>query len=244
MKNERSPIVQDIEQLIRKASEANTIIIAETTKFISNLYKAKLKPGELATMQRKLFSDTINSFIKLNISYTNSLIDMGVNISKHLNQAFSEHPDAGNGVTDDTKKPVNAPAFELKTSAAAGKTATTAFMLHSDKATAMKCEIAYSDFAGEGNNSNVLKPAVRFSPQAFELPPGSAQKVDVAVDVPANAAPGFYRSHIMVNGFEHAYFDILLEVTAVQDMPVIKTVAAKKKTPVKKQPSKNNSAKK
>jgi len=230
--NNNSTIAQDIEHLLKKASEANTVIIAETTRFLQQLASSKMNTRDMAGMQKQLFKDAVNLFVKVNLQHTANLIDMGVAISKHLNEKFNGTPGANSG-------PVGAevsekPAFELKTSAQAGKTATTAFLLNSDKSEPVKCELFHSVFTDESNPENRLSVISKFTPQSFELISGASQRIDMTIAIPVEGKPGLYRSHIKVQGFEHTHFDVLLEVAEptfsapVEEAKVTKKAAPKK----------------
>jgi len=239
MNKEPGPIAKEIESLIKKASEANTIIISETAKFISKIANSKIKPAEMASIQKQLLLDAVNSFVKLNIQYTSSLIDAGVNISKNINKHLSATADAAvnNTSTSAAQQPQHF-AFELKTAAPAGEKAATAFLIHNDKQESVNCSIIISDFTNEIDGTVAPAFDVIFNPQVFELSYGSAQRVDVSVNIPAVIKPGLYRSHISVEGFEHTHFDILLDVappkinqqaiTEISAVPVKKVVSKKK----------------
>jgi len=242
MNKEPGPIAKEIETLIKKASEANTVIISETAKFISRIANSKIKPAEMASIQKKLLLDAVNSFIKLNIQYTSSLIDAGVTISKNINKHLSaaaeaaENTNASAPAIQETEKL----AFELKTTTPAGGTATTAFLIHNDKQEPVNCSIVISDFINESDGTISPPLNVVFNPKAFELNYGSAQRVDVSASTPAAMKPGLYRSHISVEGFEHTHFDILLDVTPAKDNDQAITNTTSK--PVKKAASKKKAA--
>src|ERR1043165_4799578 len=111
MDNQQRPLAKEIETLLKKAAEANTVIVSETSKFLSRLAKSEVKPSEMASIRKKLFTDAINGLIKLNVQYTSNLIDMGVAISKSINQYFS--PVESNAITPaNNTNTVTAPAEE------------------------------------------------------------------------------------------------------------------------------------
>lgn len=236
--NQNSTISQDIEHLLKKASEANTVIIAETTRFLQQLASSKMNTRDMAGMQKQLFKDAVNLFVKVNLQHTANLIDMGVAISRHLNEKFNGSPGTVTepANNEDTEKP----AFELKTTAPAGKTATTAFLLNSDKSEPVKCELFHSVFTDELNPENHLSVISKFSPQSFELISGTAQRIDMTVAIPLEGKPGLYRSHIKVQGFEHTHFDVLLEVTTPEISAASDEVKTARKAPVKKAAKKSS----
>jgi len=236
--NQQSTIAQDIEHLLKKASEANTVIIAETTRFLQQLASSKMNTRDMAGMQKQLFKDAVNLFVKVNLQHTANLIDVGVAISKHLNEKFNSSPaDYSETVSAES---VEKPAFELKTSGQAGKTATTAFLLNSDKSEPVKCELFHSVFTDEQNPENLLSVISKFNPQSFELMSGNAQRIDMTVAIPIEGKPGLYRSHIKVQGFEHTHFDVLLEVTPPAVAATVEEVKAARKAPPRKATKKSS----
>ena len=86
MENQTTTIAQDIEQLIKKVSHNNTIIISDTVNFLQQLSTSNLSRGDVVNMQKELFNEAVNLFVKINIQHVSNLFDMGVAISKHLNQ--------------------------------------------------------------------------------------------------------------------------------------------------------------
>ena len=225
MKDQQTTLTQDIEQLIKKASEANTVIISETAKFLQQLGSSKLNGEGLASMQKQLFSDAVNLFVKLNIQHTANLIDMGVAISKQLNRNMESRSGAATPPAP-TAEP-GKPAFELNANCEAGKTAAVEFLLNSDKQEPVVCQLKQSAFDLESDPAVQVECEVSFAPQSFELLFGKPQRVEMKVAVPAGTEPGQYRSHIHVDGFEHTFFDLLLTVSA----PLPKTVARKAAKP-------------
>ena len=248
MDNQQTTIAQDIEQLIKKASAANTEIISETARFLQQLTTSKLSGENVASLQKQLFSDAVNLFVKLNIQHTSNLIDMGVAISKHLNQQFDKQtnaPPADQEPQYDTDKP----AFELNASCHAGGTATAEFLLNSDKKEPVLCHLMQTSFALEGDPSVQNEFETTFLPQSFQLLFGKPQRVEIKVKPPAATQAGMYRSHIRVHGFEHTFFDLILTVTPQQKAAPRAPAAAKSAgkpaaAPKKKSPAKGQTAKK
>lgn len=211
----QNSLAKEIELLIKKTSEANNIIASETAKFIYRLAHSQIDPADLASIQQKLLINSINNFIRLNIQYTSNLIDTSVEISKSINENFSPALNSNdveyNGTGNVSMAPEQKLAFELKTSTNAGGIANTAFLLHNDKTQPVKCTIVHSAFVND-DGETLSSAKVVFTPQAFELNYGKAQKIDVQIIVSNNAKNGVYRSHVTVHGFEHTHFDILLAV--------------------------------
>ncbi|MBK7937780.1 MAG: hypothetical protein IPJ82_12105 [Lewinellaceae bacterium] len=246
--NQQTTIAQDIEQLIKKASAANTEIISETARFLQQLSTSKLSGENVASLQKQLFSDAVNLFVKLNIQHTANLIDMGVAISKHLNQQFDKQTNTP-PVQQEPQYDTDKPAFELNATCQAGGTATAEFLLNSDKKDPVLCHLMQTSFALEGDPSVQNEFETTFLPQSFQLLFGKPQRVEIKIKLPAATRAGVYRSHIRVHGFEHTFFDLLLNVTP-QQKTVPKAPASKSAgkpattTPQKKSPPAGQKAKK
>lgn len=225
-------IISQLEDLISSASKANTEAISETTKFISQLDRSKLNMDTFREVEQKLISETLVSVTKLNIRYITELIQLSVALTRRLN----ENSSAAASTQQAAPQKASVSAFEIKTSATAGETATAAFLLNSDKNEPIICEVTNTAFYSTAGTNAGFETPVSYSPQAFELIKGNAQRVDVFIPVPADVPSDVYKSMISVKGFEHAHFDLLLQVTAPirNEEPVVKsaTKARTKKAPV------------
>lgn len=234
---------QEVEQLISKISKSNTEIISEVTKFLGQLSASKMSFNDVVSMEKKMLTDTVDMFIKLNSKYTSDLIDIAVAVSKQLNQNTVKTNGFEGGQSATAQ-----PAFEIKTGAEAGGTASAAFLLNSSKPGTIKCNIKSSDFVSESNKDLKFTPAISFTPQSFEMNQGVPQKVESSIPVPAGTAAGVYRSHVVVEGFEDTFLDILLEVTAskteVASPAKVAAVATAKSSTAKKAPAKKAAVKK
>ena len=224
-------VFRNIEDLISKASKANTEMIAETAKFLGNLDKGKINRDYILKLNQALFSEAVNKITALNIKYTTELINIGVGLSKKLNETSVAVSSAD---SDKTKSSVS--AFELKASGFTGGTATTAFLLNSDKNEPILCKVLNASFQREDDQTKKVNFKVTYTPQLFELQRGIAQRVDAVITIPSKATPGNYKSRISVEGFEHTHFDVALTVSkaAVKKRATrtpVKSSPAKRKTP-------------
>ena len=119
MSEQQSTITQDIENLFKKTTEANKLFLTESVKFVKQLSSSKIKGEELFTTQKQLLKDAVNLFVKLNIQYTSNLIDLGVAVTKRLNQNLNTKENSSSEQRDSSD---NKPAFVLNISGAAGET--------------------------------------------------------------------------------------------------------------------------
>jgi hypothetical protein len=198
-----SSISQELKHLFEKTSETNRILLSESAKFVKQLSSSKINTVDLAPKGRLLFQDALTSYLKLTIRYASNMLDLGVAITKRMNEQF-EQPSAP------TK---DKPAFELTASGIPGATVTVPFLLDSDKKEALFCHLEQSEYIFQNNESMAYDLETNFQPQSFQLLSGKPQKVEITVKIPASAKEGVYRSNIRVHGFEHVFFSLFLTVT-------------------------------
>lgn len=209
--NEQTSITQDLESLFKKTTEANKIFFSESAKFIKNISSSNIKGEDIFANQSKLFKDALNLFVKLNIQHTSNLLDLGVAITKKMNPQADDTDTAGEDDIDAK------PAFILNVSAAAGTTAITQFLLDSNKSEPIQCNLKQTDYTSQDDPSIAVVFDTRFAPQSFQLNVGEPQKVEITIAIPADAKEGIYLSNIQVDGFEHTYFSLFINVTPYRE---------------------------
>jgi hypothetical protein len=215
MNDQQSSISQDLEHLFKKTTEANKLFLAESAKFVRQLSSSNIKGEELFATQKQLFKDAFNLFVKLNIQHTSNLIDLGVAITKRLNQNINARKDAPPGQEDFPGD--NKPAFMLNASGVPGATVTTQFLLDSTKEEPIICNLKQTEYT-LANDLSVKKVfETTFTPQSFEILQGQSQKVGINIKIPADAPEGVYLSNIQVDGFEHTFFSLYITVTSSKD---------------------------
>ena len=213
MSGQQTSIVQDLEHLFKKTTDANKIFLTESAKFVKKLGSSNIKGEELFNTQKQLFKDAVNLFVKLNIQHTSNLIDLGVAITKRLNQNLDVRQD------DATQQdfPVDdKPAFVLNVAGVPGTVVTTRFLLNSDKKDPILCNLKQSEYTLQSDASVKQVFETTFIPQSFQILFGESQKVDINVKIPGDAKEGVYLSNIKVDGFEHTFFSLYLTVTSPQ----------------------------
>lgn len=214
MSEVKTSITQDLEHLFKKTTDANKLFFTESAKFVKRLSSSNIKGEELVSAQKELFKDAINLFVKLNIQHVSNLIDLGTAITKRFNQQFE--------VKDDTQQEHDfpgdsKPAFVLNVSGAAGTTATTQFLLDSDKKDPVVCNLKQTGYILQSDNSVKVNFETIFSPQSFTVLFGKPQKIEISIKIPDDAKQGVYQSNIQAEGFEHIFFTLFLNVTATND---------------------------
>jgi hypothetical protein len=210
MSEQQSTITQDIENLFKKTTEANKLFLTESVKFVKQLSSSKIKGEELFTTQKQLLKDAVNLFVKLNIQYTSNLIDLGVAVTKRLNQNVNkENSSSHQQASGDSK-----PAFILNVSGAAGETVIAQFLLDSNKEEPVICNLKQTEYSFE--NDPLVKKVFEttFNPQSFEILQGQSQKVDINIKIPDDVKEGVYLSNIQVDGFEHTFFSLYITITS------------------------------
>ena len=209
MSEQQSTITQDIENLFKKTTEANKLFLTESVKFVKQLSSSKIKGEELFTTQKQLLKDAVNLFVKLNIQYTSNLIDLGVAVTKRLNQNLNTKENSSSEQRDSSD---NKPAFVLNISGAAGETVTAQFLLDSNKEEPVICNLKQTEYTFENDPSVKEIFETTFNPQSFEILQGQSQKVDINIKIPDDVKEGVYLSNIQVDGFEHTFFSLYITV--------------------------------
>jgi hypothetical protein len=212
MNKSQSSIAQDLEHLFKKTTEANKVFLSESAKFVRRLGSSKVKGEELFTSQTQLFKDAVNLFVKLNIQHTSNLIDLGIAITKRINQNLTGDEEGPSTRQDFPGE--NRPAFVLNVSGAPGSTVMTQFLLDSNKEQPIVCNLKQSEYSLESDPSITATFETIFSPQSFEILQGQSQQVDITIKIPADVTDGVYLSNVKVEGFEHTFFALYVTVTS------------------------------
>ncbi len=80
----------------------------------------------------------------------------------------------------------------LNVSAAAGTTATTQFLLDSDKKDPVICNLLQTSYEFQNDPSVKVPFETTFIPQSFQLNFGQPHKVEIKIEIPAFARPSFF----------------------------------------------------
>lgn len=207
--DKKSSLIQDFDELLRKTTEANKVFFSEGTKYIKQMGSSAMKGENIYAEQKNVIQDAVNAFIKLNIRHTSNLIDLGLAITQKINEPFEvkqEEP-------SDNAAEENNPAFVLEVVGVPGVTVQTEFQLDNNKQNSIVCALKQSAFKSQQDATATPNFDTTFSPQSFELKVESSQKVIIKIAVPGKTKAGVYFSHVLVDGFEHTYFTIVLTIT-------------------------------
>jgi hypothetical protein len=226
MTKKQSSILTDIEQLIKKTTEANKVFFSEGNRFVKNFDASSMKSGDLFENQKDLFSDAFNTFMKLNIQYASNLIDLGLAMTERMNQSAS----AGEAQEAYEKSATTSePVFVLQVSGKPGDDVRTEFQLDSNKEEAIECQLVQTPYMMEQDPIVQKEFETTYNPQSFILNSGKPQKVKISIKIPGDAKQGDYVSNVQVLGYEQAFFSVVLEVLpATSSKKVTRKPKAKK----------------
>jgi hypothetical protein len=211
MSEQQADMAKEFQELFRKTAEANKLFLTEGAKFFSQLATGKLKGDKLASLNNTVLTDAFSAYVRLGIQYTSDLVDLGLTLTKRMKEELS--PDIPPTTTEDVKE-TGKPAFILKATGSPGSSATTEFLLDSDKKQPVVCNLRQSLYTLQDDPNVKVLLDTSFSPQSFQLLPGQPQKVDITVNIPASTKEGIYVSHIQVEGFGHIFFSLYLQVAS------------------------------
>ena len=202
-------LTSEIEELVKKAAEANKVFINEGARLVQQMGKSTTAKQPLSSVQPELLMDVFNSMVKLNIQHASKLIDIGITFAKKMT---GEEEEAETIVGETSENDIPQPAFELKAEVKAGETATVPFLLDNIKKETVTCQLKQTDFVHQSDAS--IKPGFKadFDPQSFPLEPSETKKVNIIVATNADAKPGVYQCQVQVLGFEPAFFLVILTI--------------------------------
>jgi hypothetical protein len=246
--NQQNTLATELEQLIRKASDANTQILQEAGKFMQQVLTQKIEIKDLGTMNKNIVSGALNELVRLNIQHTTNLIDWGVKMSKEFATQFTSGARPAqqrfpNSTQQQTATVEEKPAFELTMQGNIGGSAKTAFLLHSDKPGIVNGYFVLSPFV-DPVSGKVLHASTIINPKEFEISNEEALRVDAEVIIPGDAVEGIYRSTVQVIGFDHTEFFLVLTVSGKATTGSIEVKAVQRKTQPKKPLPKKSARKK
>jgi hypothetical protein len=223
MDKQESSLSNDIQELINKSIEVNKLFLSETSKLVRNI----ATPGEKRTstvFQTNFFTEAFNAYAKMNIQHMKNMLDLGASL---VQKANTQQPADASPNTETNTAPIEA-SFVLEGDVVAGNKISFSFLLDNSKPEAVLCTLvnsAYNLQADAVTNENF---ATVFSPQSFMLNTGEQKRINIVIDVPADTMPGLYTSNVQVQGFEPAYFAIVLTVNETPNKTAINARKAKR----------------
>jgi len=214
MANEKSSLAKDIEDLVNKSMEVNKFFLNESSKFVRQF----TTPGEKKAstlFNADFLTEAFNAYTKLNIQHLKNVMDLGVSLVKRAGTQQASTDNATDAAT--TEKTQADPSFILRSEAEQGGKILLNFLLDNIKPEAVVCTLVNTPYTLETNNAVEENFPTTFTPQSFTLNTGAQQKVDIDINVSADAKPGIYTSNVQVQGFEPAYFSMII---TVKDIPI------------------------
>ena len=209
MDRENTSLAKDIEELINKSIEANKVFLSESSKLVRGF----TTPGEKKTstiFQPNFFAEAFNAYAKMNIQHIKNMLDLGVSLVKKAGTQSST-----DAAEDPTPEQTPEPAFILKGAVEQGGKLALSFLLDNIKQAAVLCKLVNTSYSLQSDPLIEENFITNFSPQSFMLKTGEQQRINIDISVPVSAKPGVYISNAQVQGFEPAYFSILLTVNEI-----------------------------
>lgn len=207
MSDAKTSLTSDIQELISKSVEANKVFMNEGTRMLKEFKLSGNKQNAFA-LNTNFLTDAFNAYAKMNIQHMKNMLDLSVSLFK---QAGAQTSDTS---TQNTTGETAAPSFTLSAEAAAGSTASLSFLLDNIKPEEVTCTLINSPYHLQGNETSIANFDTVFKPQSFNLKTNERQRVEIEVSIPANISEGIYECNVQVKGFEPAYFNILITVSA------------------------------
>lgn len=208
MDKQNSSIANDIQELINKSIEVNKIFLSETSKLVRNVATPGEKKITANIFQANFLTEAINAYAKMNIQHMKNMLDLGASLVQRANTQQTTETSANTETTPEQAEP----SFVLKGDVTAGNKIAFSFLLDNSKQEAVLCTLVNSTYSLNDDVSTNENFATIFSPQSFMLNTGEQKRINIDIDVPANIKPGVYTSNVQVQGFEPAFFSIVLTV--------------------------------
>ena len=232
--------LKDIERLFVKSAEANKQMLKDSAATMKRVLSGKAKIAD--GLNAEDLGKTMSDWLRLNLRYTENMIDLGLSWSKSVAELFLPKEAATAEVVSSSRNasPPPPPAHhEIVMSGDAGETIATSLQLNSSLPGIQKGHFEATNFRQDGTGK-FASIALSFDPENFEIPPGESVSATLAVVVPKSIQPASYRSKVVVHGFENTAFDLVVQVSRPAAVPhpaaVAKKTPLKKKTPTKKAP--------
>ncbi|MEP6465280.1 MAG: hypothetical protein ABJB05_03200 [Parafilimonas sp.] len=212
MDNEKSSLAKDLEDLVNKSMEVNKFFLNESSKFVRQF----TTPGEKKTstvFNANFLTEAFNAYTKLNIQYLKSAMDLGVSM---VNKAGAQQASTDNATTEQATENLQAvPSFILKGEVEQGGKLSLNFLLDNIKPEAVICTLVNTTYKPEIDAAVEENFITTFTPQSFTLNTGAQQRVNIDINISANIKPGIYTSNVQVQGFEPAYFSMIITVKEI-----------------------------
>lgn len=211
MEKEKSSLAKDIEELVNKSMEVNKFFLNESSKLVRQF----TTPGEkkISTVFNANFlTEAFNAYTKLNIQHLKNVMDLGVSL---VNRASAQQTTDNSTTTGTTENTQIVPSFILKGEADQGSKLSLNFLLDNIKQEAVLCTLINTVYSLQNDSSVQENFITTFTPQSFTLNTSAQQRIIIDISIPAQAKPGIYTSNVQVQGFEPAYFSMIITVNEI-----------------------------
>ncbi len=191
---------KNIEDISRQIADINKDYLHQTVSIIEQLKSGSVQ-NKITNINQDVIADVFNGIVKLNLEYYGKLMNFGLSVTKQVLGAEDQQTDS---------------AFTLSGSGLAGSSIQMSFVLDNTKNEKALCELQCSLFSNIDNQTETEEIQAFFKPQSFELNSGESAQVTVICEVARNIPSGTYYATVRVQGFEPAYFTIVLTIDSDQ----------------------------
>lgn len=210
---EEGSFTDNMGNLFKKATEVNQKLFSEAVKAMQGFSSKGPEVENRMANSQEQFGKAFEKLLKINLDYAASMVELGLSVANELTQQKAASPQPPPEPATDANSAAAKPAFILQVAGRPGDIATAQFMLDSDKDVPIRCAFRRSAFVQEGSPDVPHDFETSFAPQDFELAPRASVKVEVTIQIPDAQPYGRYGAHVVVDGFEHTHFSILLTVS-------------------------------
>ncbi|MBK7109845.1 MAG: hypothetical protein IPH61_12130 [Bacteroidetes bacterium] len=234
-------LLNSYKSLLEKSGEANKAIMDEAGEIFKKILNNKIELSQISNFNNEVMSNAVSNLMRLNIAYTENLLNLSVITSKSISNFFDQDKSTANTKEKEqvvaeekiqyTKNVINILAHQ-------GETVSTYFTIENGERRVQTGRFIYNTFISE-NGKSAAGIQLKIKPAKFDLPAGHSTDIDMIITVPEKMMAGNYMNSVIIEGIENSEFDIELEVIkkTVKKTPAKKskpTTAAKKSVSAKK----------
>ncbi|MBP7400340.1 MAG: hypothetical protein KA954_12180 [Chitinophagales bacterium] len=235
-------LLNSYKSLLEKSGEANKAIIEEAGEIFKKILNNKIELSQISNFNNEVMSNAVSNLMRLNIAYTENLLNLSVITSKSINNFFDQdnsnsNSEENNDVNNAEEK-IQYTKNVINLSAQQGETLSTKFTIDNAENRVQTGRFLFNNFISEtGKSAENIQ--LKIKPAKFDLPAGHSTDIDMIITVPEKMMAGNYMNSVIIEGIENSEFDIELEVIkkTVKKTPAKKskpTTAAKKSVSAKK----------
>lgn len=222
-------LLNSYKSLLEKSGEANKAIMDEAGEIFRKILNNKIELSQISEFNNEVMRNAVTNLLRLNIAYTENLLNLSVITSKSINNFFDQ--DKSTSRTQEKEQVVAEEKIQntknvIPLSAHQGETVTTYFTIENGERHVQTGRFIFNKFISEtGNFAENIQ--LKINPVKFDLPAGHSTDIEMIITVPEKMITGNYKNTVIIEGIENSEFDIALEVVK---QPEKKLPAKKKKS--------------